>query len=124
MKGFVLLTAGLLAVACGETSSTSATINSPSAQSTAAPIVLSEVGDATPTVHLEAGSYQVAWQSPDPSFFVFCGLKSSADYGVTIGLSAEPANPKLVEDLVGGEYECQVKTKAGSAWKITFTRAP
>ena len=74
-------------------------------------------------VHLEAGSYMVSWQSPDPHFSAFCGLASNADYGITIGLSPEPTNPKLVEDLVGGDYECQFSAKAGSAWTITFIRA-
>jgi hypothetical protein len=74
-------------------------------------------------VHLEAGSYTVSWQSPDKKFFTFCGLSSAADYGVTIGLSAEPTTSKLVEDLVGGDYECVVSAKAGSHWKITFMQA-
>lgn len=118
-----LLAAGLLCVGCGE--NTTSTLPSVSAIATSppAPAVLSGVGTATKTVHLNAGSYVVSWQSPDKAFFVFCGLSSNADYGITIGLSAEPTTSKLVEDLVGGDYECQVKANRGSAWKITLTRA-
>ncbi len=132
----LLLAVGLLGVACGETTaSNTAATPAPTAKSSATPVVLSGIGKATTPdsrnalssdagkVHLEAGSYMVSWQSPDPHFSAFCGLASNADYGITIGLSPEPTNPKLVEDLVGGDYECQVTAKAGSAWTITFTRA-
>ena len=126
----VLLAVGLLGLACGESASTPA-VTTPTGTSATSPVVLSGIGKATSPgvasdagkVHLEAGSYIVSWQSLDKKFFAFCGLASNADYGITIGLSAEPTNPKLVEDLVGGDYQCQVSAIAGSAWTITFTRA-
>ena len=131
-RPLVLLAVGLLGVACGDTTAShTAATPAPTAKSSATPVVLSGIGKATTPalasdagkVHLEAGSYMVSWQPPDKNFFAFCGLASNADYGVTIGLSAEPTNSKLVEDLVGGDYQCQVSAKAGSAWTITFTRA-
>lgn len=126
----VLLTAGLVGIACGESASPPA-VTTPTATSATSSVVLSGVGKATSSglasdagkVHLEAGSYIVSWQSPDKNFFAFCGLTPPADYGITIGLSPEPTNPKLVEDLVGGDYECQGSAKAGSAWTITFSHA-
>ena len=129
----VLLTAALLALACGDTTASppEASPTTPTARSGASPVVLSGVGKAgTPAlssdagrVHLEAGSYIVSWQSPDKKFFAFCGLSSAVDYGVTIGLSPEPTTSKLVEELVGGDYDCVVSAKAGSHWKITFMQA-
>ncbi len=133
----VLITVGLLAVACGGETSASpsaATPTTSTVKSSAAPVVLSGEGKATEpppqrhatdagTVHLGPGAYKVSWQSPDQSFYLFCGLASAKDYGITIGLAREPVNPKLVEDLVGGDYQCQASARAGTTWTVTFSPA-
>jgi hypothetical protein len=133
----VLITVGLLGVACGgETTATpsAATPTATKVKASAAPVVLSGVGKATEpppqrhatdagTVRLGPGAYKVSWLSPDQSFFLFCGLASATDYGITIGLAREPDNPKLVEDLVGGDYQCQVSAQAGTTWTVTFSPA-
>jgi hypothetical protein len=68
----ILLAAGLLSVACGETTAAPPSA-SPIAKSPRAPVVVSGLGDVSKVIHLEAGSYNVSWQSPDKKLFAFCG---------------------------------------------------
>jgi hypothetical protein len=110
----VLLTVGLLGVACGENTISTLPPVSPIAQSARSTVLLSGIGTKTVTARLGAGNFLVSWIVTDCGFNAFCSAPGDPDYGITISVGYANPTSLVPSKLTDSELTTTGSTPAAS----------